>query len=137
MKNIIASSLGLLVLAGCAAQPQKIALSSADYDYAARALYAAHSCGISGKISPEKSGQAKQFIIQRLQQTNVDTDLLQQRITALGSPEVPQEACNKVLMDVAQAGGNESAKPSPAAPAARPTYTRCSTYFGQTHCTTY
>ncbi len=113
-------------------------------------IVAMRSCGIKGWLSPELAATGRQLLLKSLQNYEYDETRMgtSMRVVEKRPQEVSVEYCNSRAVFIWEAKANIQAEAPPvqAAPPSNrswrdldntPRTTNCSTYFGQTSCTTY
>jgi hypothetical protein len=130
MKKLLLPSLVLLSLIGCASAP----LPENNYEKAAMQLVGSHKCGATGLMPVEMAAAGKRITQNYLRSHSFNQDRLEIFLNSANQTlTVTPEICNQLAMEIVRINGGSAT----ATPAYQPRTTNCSTYFGQTHCTTF
>jgi hypothetical protein len=128
-------------LVGCASTPApKPYLSSADLLNVAEMDYFSEQCSRHGKMALETAALGKTLVSWAMQRYTIDMYKFGQFKTNLASENMRiDQRCNEVSLQILTIKGKQDAVKSTnaSAPSFMPRTTNCSTYFGQTHCTSY
>ena len=117
-------------LIGCASAP----LPDNYYDQLAKQFIGAQKCGAKGFMPAETAAMAIQFTKNKLNDYTYDRPRMVERLKVYNDVlMVAQEECNTIAMWAMGVKGNKTTAPVQYAPRT----TNCSTYFGQTHCTSF
>lgn len=132
MKFII--SMAVLALAGCATTG---ANRQADIDYAAGLSSGSHLCVNLGFMDQETAAKGIAYANSRVYSSETSQYQARARYyaTKIGSPT--QQHCNDIRLHILTRVDSRAQAPAASSQAYQPRYTNCSTYFGQTHCTTF
>ena len=140
MKKLLTFALFLLLSTSAMAQKQ---MSEQDYlDYVGNTIVA-NKCGLTGQLSPDKAAWVKLGLEKTLSLYFYDKDKMLALMEKLDKEEVLPRHCNRIAMQIAEGQLKEQrAQPAPPAVVVQPQnnvtrFTNCSTYFGNTFCTTY
>ena len=118
----------LLSLVACAITP----LPDEHYEKAAMQFMGVHKCGVKGLMPVEVAARGKQRIQNHVNSYTYDKSRLDIFINSADvTLTVTPEICNTLAMQIP--GGSGGYAPAQSTPRT----TNCSTYFGQTHCTTF
>lgn len=130
MNKLLLPSFVLLSLVACAVKP----LPDDSYAAAAKDWVTIQQCGVKGFMSPVTAGEGHAFLRRQINSYQYDTARLKANMdSAERYSEAPTaEACNSYAIKIASTGAA-----APVVPNYRPITTNCSTYFGQTICTTF
>ncbi len=143
MFRMIPTGLALAVLMGCASEPAPLAPPEF-YEQVGGMLAVVDVCSPSGFMSSDVAGKALYLADYRQKSTSYRywPNQIEQRRTALrekSSKQVSKEFCAQaasyieaIYLETAQLQRSQ-VNQSPA----YPTNTNCTTYFGNTHCTSY
>lgn len=119
-----------LSMIGCAAAP----LPDAYYDQLAQQIVGAQKCGVRGFIPAETAAMAMRFSRNKLNEYAFNKPRMEERLKFSDDVlMVTREECNAVAVWAMGVNGNSVAAPVQYVPRT----TNCSTYFGQTHCTSF
>jgi hypothetical protein len=129
IKKISLLSLVLASMLGCAAgnSPQEI-------DFYSKVWYYSGSCAHAGLMDRDTAAKGMAYASSNIYKS--DSAKAEARIKELAGSgiQVNKSECDSLALRVM----DEASKPTPAtASVSRPTFTNCSTYFGQTFCTSY
>jgi hypothetical protein len=135
-KSILA--LTTIALSGCAAQ-QKPALPEQAYDKFAQQIVVLDRCGLQGKMQPDLAAFAKAKTTIDLATWSYEEDKMMAAIKVVEgyNYQIPMEVCNSYAVGFEGVRLKDKAAAARPVPSYMPRTTNCSTYFGQTHCTTY
>lgn len=135
----IALIVGAVSLAGCASHPAPV-MDAQGYEKIAKGFAIVEQCTLKGFITPMEGAEGRRLTnieLGRYQYYRQELDRqYTQQMEAFKA--IDKESCNSLAASIHQYGnvGNKVVQPA-VAPQNYPTYTNCSTYFGQTHCTSY
>lgn len=119
-----------LSLIGCATTP----LPDAHYSQLASQFVAAQECGAKGLMPAETAALAIAVTRNKLDEYTYDKWMLEQRLDyAKNTLTMTQAQCNTMAVWAMGFKGSQAT----ATPTYQPRTTNCSTYFGQTHCTSF
>ena len=132
MKTSYMLGLAVLWLGGCAATN-----SQQEIDYYAKLAYRSHACADAGLMDQETAAKGMAYASSNIYRSETPRFQERMRQDAATGVNANQSNCNdlrlRILTEVAIKEGKRAAP----AQTTQPTYTNCSTYFGQTYCTTY
>lgn len=132
MKRLLLPSLVLLSLVACATTP----LPEDSYEKAAMQFVGVHKCGVNGLMPAETAEMGKRFLRSYVGSYTYDKSRLERRFKeAENTLDVTPQICNTLAMGIIGANGGSATPVAPVQNTLRTT--NCSTYFGQTHCTTF
>lgn len=135
-KTVLLCVLVAISLVACAA-PQKPLLPGNQYKAFANDWVVNKRCGMSGRISPDLSAFVEKVMAKTLTYYTYAADQLKLDVDAMNNnpSEVPTELCNSLAIKYEGVRQKESASQTQYVNPVRTM--NCSTYFGQTRCTSY
>lgn len=123
------------VLASCASM--KPPMPEHMYNEAAVQWITVQQCGVEGLLSPETTALGKSYLQRSADVYQFDQNRLNAEVQRNGHRYLgfTSEACNRIAMKIMEV--KQKDQPATYVTPYRPVTTNCSTYFGQTHCTTF
>lgn len=131
MKITYPVSLLVITLVGCAtSRPQE------DIDRLAKSYYHIHICGEAGMLDQETAAKGMSLINSQVYKH--ESPRIQESGKRYAATGVKADAknCSNLRLQILTALASKGAAPAPTQ-SYQPVTTNCSTYYGQTHCTSY
>jgi hypothetical protein len=149
MKKLSIVLLSLLLCTGGITQTESDTATEKWYYTTAASTVLTRKCGLNGQLSPDKAAWGKLHLEQLLKSVRYDAARMAAMEEKLDKAGVLPSLCNWVAVGIAEAQLKEQRAQPPAAVVQAtppvivqpwmntPRTTNCSTYFGQTHCTSF
>ena len=133
MKLVYVAGLAILSLVGCATQQQ----SQAEIDSYAKGHYRSYICAAAGFMDQETAAKGMAFANSQVNRSQSAQYQESVRRHAATGERADQQNCANLRLQILTAMAAKENKSAAPAQTYQPTTTNCSTYFGQTHCTTF